>query len=336
LQNVDGIKKFAHSERWAKKKAKRFICHNGWALSARDIKMTSAKKVYVPFYKYIVESKANSFYEKMISGGKGGPIPAYYEADTDSKFSLMLCANHKDIDIDQLKVLAPFSDEKFKPMIDYSGYSDCEFLDFLDNDGVVECSSVTDSIYTNLDELSEKEIAHQQGDKIILDSIQKIVFTSNQLSGTGEDYKSRIDYEVTDTNRYYYPVWIVTAEQDDKVYTYYINDINGNVSGAKLKVSDSTFFFIIFGLLLAPVILILCMFVAKFNLMLSKYLIIGCMTVFLVTFILIMLTALPSLLGAWNSNGELFRVIDKKVNNINSLGSKEELEKKMKEYFDNN
>ncbi|MBR6253042.1 MAG: hypothetical protein IKR04_04295 [Clostridia bacterium] len=336
MQNVDGIIKFAHTERWAKKKAKRFICHNGWALNARDIKMTSAKKVYVPFYKYIIESKANSFYEKMLNGGKNGPVPAYYEADTESKFSLMLCANHKDIDINQFKVIAPFTDKSYKPMIDYSNYSDCEFLDFVDNDGVVECSSVADSIYTSSIELSEKEKAHRKGDKAILDSIQKIVFTSNQLSGDGRSYKSRIDYEVTETNRYYYPVWIVTAEQNGKPYTYYINDVNGNVSGANLKVKDATFFLIALGLILAPVILILSMFVARFNLDLSKYLIIVCMTVFLVCFLLIMLTAFPSLLGSINSNGELFCVIDKKVNSIKGIGSKNKFEQKISEYFDNN
>lgn len=221
MQSVNGIITFKHDEIWAKKRVNNLLKSH---IHAKEgFEFLNIRRVYVPFYQYSADGNIQSYTTRVYYGKYGSRSYKYdyYEAHADLDVDVIA---NDEIDLKQLSAIKPFV---FKNMVQFNDeiLDNAEMLDFSRHqekeDRKVICGQSLNGTYNKDEEISQ--------------ALQCVLGNSHVC-----DYKALTNYLITDTKRYYYPIWIIKVSFANEEHDYYVNDINGKVNGNFIK--DDTFF----------------------------------------------------------------------------------------------
>lgn len=220
MQPENRIVTFKHDEKWAKKRVNSLLKNHIHA--KKGFNFLNIRRVYVPFYHYSVGGNIQS-YTTLVYYGRHESSYMYDYSEAHANIDVDVVANDK-INIKQLSATKPFvlkNDIQFNDAI----INDAEVLDFSRHqekeDRKVICGQFLEGNYNKDEEISQ--------------ALQCALGKSHVC-----DYKALTNYLITDTKRYYYPIWIIKVSFANEEHDYYINDINGKINGSFIK--DDKFF----------------------------------------------------------------------------------------------
>ena len=318
MQPIKGIIPFKHDEIWAKKRVNNLLKNHIHAKKGWDI--LNIKKVYMPFYQYSANGNIQSYTTRVYYGRHGRRSYTYDYYEAHANIDVDVIANDE-IDLKQLSAIKPFELK-----------NDLQF-----NDAIIDDAEVLD--FSRLQDKEDRKIIHGQSLEGNYNKNDEISQALQCALGTSHvcDYKALTDYSITDTKRYYYPIWIIKVSFANKEHDYYINDINGKVNGNFIK--DDTFFdrttFIFLGITIFAILIFLLTNV--FPQMLGYLFNIFSTFMVLILILIILLVLFGFDRNFLDNNRVLYQYKTKKLNIINTkfFLRKDNFEKEKNEFFQN-
>ena len=216
MQSINGIIPFKHDEIWAQKRVKNLLKNH---IHAKEgFEFLSVRKVYVPFYQYSADGNIQSYTMRVYYGryGRRSYMYDYYEAHADVDVDVVAS---EEINLKQLSATKPFV---FKNNIQFNDkfLDDAEMMDFS------RCQEKEEQKVI----CGQSPVGSYNKDEEISQVLQCVLMSSHVC-----DYKALTNYSITDTKRYYYPIWIIKVSFANEEYDYYVNDINGKTNGNFIK-----------------------------------------------------------------------------------------------------
>ncbi len=215
MQDINIIA-FKHDEIWAKKRVNNLLKNHIQAKNGFDY--LNIRKVYVPFYKYSADGNIQSFTTRVYNGRYGRRSYRYDYYDAHANLDVDVIANDE-INLKQLSAIKPFL---LKNSVQF-------------NDAVLNDAEVLD--FSRHQEKEDRKVIYGQSLEGNYNKDEEISQTLQCVLGNSHvcDYKALTNYSITDTKRYYYPIWIIKVSFANEEHDYYINDINGKVNGNFIK-----------------------------------------------------------------------------------------------------